>query len=68
MCHIVISISLSGYNFYNNNNKPALQWFVEQREFRKVKICDIKMILTKQTKLKYEQAHDAGLSTYLVLL
>ena len=26
-----------------SKNKPALQWFVEQREFTKVKICEIKM-------------------------
>ena len=35
-------VSYSG-NLSNQVNTPALQWFVEQREFIKVKICEIKM-------------------------
>ena len=33
-------------------NKPAFQWFVEQREFTKVKICEIKMRYLQSLILK----------------
>ena len=29
--------------YFARNNKPALQWFIEQCEFTNVKICEIKM-------------------------